>query len=501
MRSVPTLSGYINAATAIYLGLPLVVFLLTWLQLPYGIPLALLFVGGSWLAFRSPGALGEPQPALQLTRLHWLGIASIALFWSALGGVGELFYANIFDWHVRGTLMLDMAKHMGPIAFQYARDPAIWLLRCPLGYYLVPALASNWLGVQFAPLLLLLWTFIGVFLLLAQLAVRLQTPKKVGLMLVIVPFFSGMDWLGGWLLAHPAPLFSVDHIQWWALLFQYSSNSTLLFWVPNHTLPGWLFAAFIYANWQRSTALRTVPFWIAAVPLWSPLTAVGVLPILLAYMVKHLRKPADIKVMLPIGLLILPAALVSAIYLVMDSSRIPLGAGELGLPFAVHARLYLAFVFMQFGLLWLLLLRLRKDSLLINAGLFLFILPLFHMGASNDLVMRASIPALFIVCLAAIERLGNINWQNQQQKPLGVVLVLMLLIGVITPMHEIARALLYPRWHTPINASVFVETSGAPHYFAQMTSPILATMLATAELQHIPANARPYFGRGAVSGH
>lgn len=229
---------WLTRAAALYLAAPVFIFLLTWFKPGYGVPLALLLALGCVLALRTGAAPLEARSHWRgPTPLQWLALLAVALLWTALGGAGHLFYANHFDWHVRDALLLDLSRVTGPLAVQALPSHESWILRCPLGYYLVPALLGRLVGLQWAQLGLLLWTYLGVVLVMAQLALVRQGWKFIGLMLLVLPLFSGMDWLGGLLLFNPQPLFSTAHIQWWAMLFQYSSNSTLLFWVPNHTLP------------------------------------------------------------------------------------------------------------------------------------------------------------------------------------------------------------------------------------------------------------------------
>jgi len=74
---------------------------------------------------------------------------------------------------------------------------------------------------------------------------------------------------------------------------------------------------------------------------------------------------------------------------------------------------YLLFAVIEFLLLWVLVLRDRlasgEDStivpLLVAAGVTLLLLPMLHYGLFNDLVMRASIPALFLLLVGAAQAL------------------------------------------------------------------------------------------------
>ncbi|KPC52265.1 hypothetical protein [Amantichitinum ursilacus] len=485
------LCPWLTRAAALYLAAPVWVFLLTWFQPQYGVPLALMLAAGAVLTLHAPllhtgnkpGWRG-PQP------LQWLLLIAVVLLWSALGGAGHLFYANAFDWHVRDALLLDLSRITGPLAVQTLPSHESWLLRCPLGYYLVPALFGRFVGLPMAQFGLLLWTALGVFLVMAQLALVRQGWKFLGLLLLLLPLYSGMDWLGGLVLFNPQPLFSTVHIQWWAYVFQYSANSTLLFWVPNHTLPGWLFAVFIYTRWHDPRGLRMLPLWLTVLPLWSPLTTIGTLPFMLVYALKHLRQRQDVITTLKLAPLFIPAAALCAYYLVLDSASVA-AMSQPAQPLLARIILYVAFVVFEFVILWALLLRQRRDGLLLTTGAILLILPLFHLGPNNDLVMRASIAPLLVLCIASIDYLAQVRWSVIRERMAAVGVCTVLAIGSITALHEIARAVLWPRWDSPLTLNTFTETQGAAHYFAHVRAPWFVNMLAPINLQFVDNHGRP----------
>ena len=53
--------------------------------------------------------------------------------------------------------------------------------------------------------------------------------------LFLLILFSGLDIIG-----LPNYLFSFKELEWWNGLFQYSSNTTSIYWTFNQTIPLWL---------------------------------------------------------------------------------------------------------------------------------------------------------------------------------------------------------------------------------------------------------------------
>lgn len=96
------------------------------------------------------------------------------------------------------------------------------------------------------------------------------------------------------------------------------------------------------------------------------------------------------------------------------------------------------FILLEIGVYFLILYKYQKKNalyyyILIN----LLLIPFFKIGAASDFCMRASIPALLILMVFVMDTLIEAN----QEKDWTIVgmLVLTLLIGSVTPIHEIGR--------------------------------------------------------------
>ena len=69
--------------------------------------------------------------------------------------------------------------------------------------------------------------------------------------------------------------------------------------------------------------------------------------------------------------------------------------------------------------------------------IFLSVLSLFIIGRYNDLIMRASIPAMFIISVFLIKLIANLKKNNKNLH--YYVFVVTLFIGFIIPVKEIIR--------------------------------------------------------------
>jgi len=280
----------------------------------------------------------------------------------------------------------------------------------------------------------------------------------------MLALFSGMDVLGGALLSGGgglAEVLSNYHLENWAKHWQYSGTPSLLYFVPNQAIAGWLLAALLVDAVRRG---RTgFPF--AALPavglLWSPFVALGLLPLALAgacarsqrlvAVVREQANPANLAAVL-LGLLLTAYFAARVGPLALPDRYHPAAAAPangafwlvpLRVPLADFTVRYLLFVLCEFALLWLLAMRAQPDGegarpmqrLLLVAGVTLLLLPLFHYGLYNDLVMRASIPALFVVQIAALQAL-----RRGARSVTTVLIAAVLAIGAIYPANLL-------RWH------------------------------------------------------
>lgn len=399
-----------------------------------GLGLALLLAAALWGAARMPGWHG---------RVAWRDLAlciAVAAGLLALGGEGRWFYANT-DWQVRLAVLRDMTVHPWPFAYDVPGGPTI--LRAPLGMYLGPALLGKVTGATRAAEMAM-WAqnslLLGLVLAAGSVLFAGGRAKLAGL--VIFLGFSGMDIVGQAIAGRPLTL----HLEQWAG-FQFSSALTQMFWVPQHGLAGWIFAA-AYMAWRRGMIPRAVlGMLLPLLPLLSPLAAVGCVPFALhAYAGSRRqggRREGGWRDALVWPALAGLACLPGLLYLVIAGDSV--GASPTPLPLTS----YPIFVLLEIGG-FLLALRLRPDAGVYGAAsawivvFSLLLIPFGRVGAGMDFAMRASIPALAILAVMAAEILTQAllfaAW-----RPAGRVALAAWLVGLATPMGEIGRAVLWPR--------------------------------------------------------
>lgn len=463
-----------------YLALPLLVFC-AWFKWPVALGLALLACYGFAQALR-----GVDLRRIDAGKRELAVMSVVALAWTALAGVGHFFYANL-DWVIRDAVLRDLVATPWPP--MYGMDgPANMILRAPVGFYLPVAAVGSLVGLRAADFLLYVWAAFGLALVLLAAITLFRTRRERLLCGVVMIAFGGLDVLGFPLMfGRPAEL--GQHIEWWASFAQYSANSTLMFWVPNHALPAWLGLLMVLRHWRTRELADVTLLLAASIPLWSPLSAFGLVPFFLI----GLNWRRDLGALLAVrsGLPFLALAAVVARYVTMDTQAIARGwAIDMFASASMFWFVYSAFCLLEFGILALLLARLRAFDLKVSVGvLILLLLPFYHFGPGNDLVTRCSIPALAVLALAAVRPLAATD------RPLArALLALVLVVGAVGAAQEPERALLMPRWaltgKTLVQASAEQARPGESqlpsNYVGRLSQPGLIALMRT------PSPVRPF---------
>jgi len=459
----------IDKLAVLYLALPVALFFAQWFKPWFGLLVAVASLAGLPYLWRN----GTPDESSRPPGRTLAVAAAVAAVWTLLGGAGHFFYANYFDWHVRDAVLRDLAVMPVPPAYR-VQDGVATILRAPVAYYVLPGLLGRFAGVRYVDGFLYLWTFAGTLLFLLQVMAGERRWGSLALIAATVVLFSGMD-----ILAEPTSLLDItSHKEWWAGLYQYSSDSTLLFWVPNHALPGWLSIALIY-RCRDDPRFLAIAAWLGALTLlWAPLVSIGLLPFFAALAWRSFRRGSWPSLFSVCNLVAGPlVAAGTVVYVTIAAATIP-GPNLGPLPLLPQVMIYFTFILIEFAVLCYLLVRNFRDGIeplfFGVAVVVLLVLPLFKYGPNNDLVMRGSIPALAAVMFAVVD-----GWARPARllKP-NFLLTIVLLIGADTPVSEIARALLWPNWEARLDRSVYDATAGAsPNYLAELRPGSLAAMV------------------------
>ncbi|MCC3245812.1 hypothetical protein LG047_10805 [Methylocystis sp. WRRC1] len=407
-------------------------------------PAALVLIGcGAIAAFlwRLPRAGAFLSAPLDPSSFGACLAAGIAL--CLLGGEGHFFYST-HDWLIRDAVLSDLVKNGFTVLYNYESQD--YLLRAPLGMYMIPATVGRAFGLHAAHIALLTQNafLVGaVAYFVASLANVRKTP-----MLLLFFAFSGMD-VVPILVAEAIEIFvhngflPFTHIEWWGdyyttIRLQYSSHLTQLFWVPNHMAPGWWFAvlALLHARGEVDLGALLVSF--AAMLLWSPLAMMGAAPFIALFALQAGARglfSSRTIMACAAGLCLLPIAL----YLTMDAAEVPHEWLITRDGFALYWPAFIAIELPQIAIIayaWSKVEAADRRILLLAIGMLIFI-PICSMGPSNDFVMRSSIAPLFFIAFA-FSRIAVLTPRDNGRFATAISVIVIL--SFATPMLEIKQA-------------------------------------------------------------
>lgn len=454
----------LSIAALAYLALPNFLFFFGWLRLPFAFAFSLL------LAWSFRVAIDWRQFVWQVPyrTSAVLAITATAFVWCAFGGAGH-FGAATIDWYVRDAVLGDLVLGDWPVSYA-EKDGVHYILRSAIGYFLPAAAVAKGVGIEVADIALYLWTALGTALFLLCLPLPRQNGLRLLLLLALVVMFSGMDLLGVLGYQVEWPEFPV-RLEWWTQ-FSYSSLSAQLFWAPNHVLPMWIGSALFYRHWHNPEFLRFALVLVALLPIWTPFALLGLAPFFLLATLQ--LTVSDRKKSFPI------IPLISAILIITLVGRfLTLNIGDIPTTSSFHKTqsneefllTYLSFVLLEFGALAMALLpRLRHSHGILGMSVaVLSLLPLLVFGPSNDLLLRASVPALIMLMILTLTVFQPTNGTTTPAFTPWFILTI-LLIGALTPLHELGRAASVQRWLPNYERTLVDQQQGAfpPHYVGRL---------------------------------
>lgn len=297
---------------ASYIALPLILFMVTWLD-PVTYPALLLLLGTMAVGFRSlagrPGAVESSSCAV--------AVLAACVLVKTSGVLGAPF-AMKADWTKHAAVMNTLSGAAWPTQL-----PDGGVLRYYTGFYLVPSFAARLLDAD-PRLLLGIWFVIGMAigltLLMGALPLRLAAPA-----LLIFVLASGWDAVGclltGDIQCSPA------HQERWSGAIAVNAVVTAVLWRPSQLLPALILVPLIMALRSSRGAMWLLVPLLVACAYWGPFVAIGLAPLVLHGVapVIRARNWPDLRNdwLLPF-LLLSPAALLLVLYLQADAAQIPL---------------------------------------------------------------------------------------------------------------------------------------------------------------------------------
>lgn len=469
-------------AAALFAVIPLLIFFFGWLHLPAAIILSVLLGTAFFCSVRQRKPDDGAYMSLHISWGTLAAIIFLAAVWCFLAGQGG-FVHQTSDHRIRNMIITDLTLRPWPVTYHDGDNMlsyyiAYWMAPCGIGRGVFLLTGNEVLSLHFSNVCLLLQSTIGVALTLLLTVMITQTKGKAYpiLAVLIFIFFSGLDTIGvalGDQYTRDIAM-TTDHLEWWGLYFQFSSNSTLLYWVYNQTVTIWpLMLCLMNEKRLKDFAFLAVlafpygPFPFVGMVIFCLMRAVGVLSA--AAKSGTLRKELQVMLSPQNFLTVLSIAPVFILYFTangMVSNHT--GNTEVTTSFRLHDAVtttagtsefwyfwgkYLLFILLEFGIYTaILLVKTKKRGLLLANAVALAVIPLFQLGTSGDFGMRVSIPGLLYICIMMIRLIisempekGEVHSLDDFARKRTALMLscFALIIGSATPFCEITREILF----------------------------------------------------------
>lgn len=457
-------SKLIPIVAYIYLALSTLLFTVGWCNLPTAIIGAVIIIISLYLTCKNAPEIWAPQNRKEF--IFVAGLFAVALLWVYLSGIGALCFQNE-DHECRNPLFEILVKYDWPIM----RYDVPMILTYYVGFWLPCAVVGKiFKSIEIGYFTQVIWATIGVFLFFRLLLQNVK--KKNFLPIFIFIFFSGLDILGCVIVYKMKYVLSpVAHLEWWYGRYQFSSFTTQLFWVFNQAIPAWIAVMLMYNEKNN----KSMFFIYSCMLICCTFPAVGLLPFVLYWYIKNGKTYTYFKA----ALLNIKSTIISSITFqnIVGTAfvalvMVPYLTGN----FAAEQKdgttliqntdfIYwlFSFFFIEVGLYLLLVWVNNKRNILYYMSFACFLIyPFITIGTTWDFCMRASIPVLMMLCLMVIRILESEKFKKKYPV-IFVILAVTFLIGLINPVHEITRTVIFTsQGYTKINSSLSYKNFFGP---------------------------------------
>ena len=439
----------LRIASVAFLALPWTIFLASWVRPAWAFVFLLVLSGALWqyVVYQrsnpSPLSTGIVATNDGITTRTIVFIVVIAVVWVSLSGAGGIGFQNQPDWNNKSVLMSDLMRREWPVSYD---DHLI--LNYYFALYLPASVVGRLAGWNAAELFLYLEVLVGAVLSLTWLY---SFAGEFGMLAVALFIgFGGLDLVGYMLVNRRAPQMGVG-IEWWSSEFQFSGTTTLLFWVPQHSLPAWIATSLMLDEGARFRRVAYAGLFAALSLLWSPFVALGLLPIGIAMLFVADRETIPSFA----NFVFLPAmaALAYVFYAPhksgghFDSASSfwiaqfsAMSLARMAVFYALEIGIYALFVAVSWKSLerhW------HTFAIIIGIALPICLLIPERVG-HGGFMMRSSIPSLFLLFLLMLHVLAT-----APRRAVRFALASCLLLGMGSAFQEISRSILRYPTHLP----------------------------------------------------
>ena len=437
-----------------FLALPFMLFCFGFLRWYFSVPIVTVMLYCASKVWRS-----QPDIVTWLTFKQKLLLLLVALLWCAHSGIGGLWVQH-YDFAIKNAVLRDLIHRSWPLYYDLSVqvDSVQQLIgsdKVAFTYYLftyLPAAFCGWIteSEMVGQMALLLWSTWGVYLVLSFIVSfvysrQVSTKVIVGILLAIF-CFSGLEVLGSPLLDM---CLGEDILHtWWSRIQSLSIAKEMWCWPYfsmygslysdmeirfNQTIPIWIVMSLMLSYQKR----ESVGFFFSFLILYSPWACIGVGGMIVYLVIRDFVTIGwkSVTKYITIESILFPSMLglvVGSYYLSNQNSAS--FSGWFWQYMAVDEFLirYLLFILIEIGCYFFILKKnLASHPWLQASFVLLLLLPFYRITAANDLLMCASIPAIFVIAVYWFDWLKT-HFIPNTKKTLWIVLLVAM--TALTPL-------------------------------------------------------------------
>ncbi len=443
-------SNIIFKLSYLYIAIPFGIFTIGYMKLPIAVGVLAIMGISMYFMFKNAPKVMAPDFRSKKTVFTVGTVIVLICVWVYLSGIGGQVYQNS-DHLWRNAIFEELVNRSWPVTTENSYYGGTVSLIYYIGFWLPAAVMGKIFGLSFGYIFQMVWAAIGI--LLVYFLMGAINKKYTLFPLILLIFFSGLDIAEMYTTTlNPTTLNFTLHIERALIPFQFSSNTTQLFWVFNQALPVWLITLLLYM--QKSN--KGLIFIISFALLTSTLPFIGMLPFLALFAFG--RKYPDAKGFKEKFIALCKDSLtfenvigggtvgiLSFLYLVSNIAAENKGSTSKEYnTFEDMIVDYIIFILFEFLVYFAAMGKFNFKRPVFWVSLcILLVCPFITVGNSMDFCWRASIPALFILMIMILETFKESKIQKKRLTPF--ILSVLLLIGAVTPICEFGRTIKYTR--------------------------------------------------------
>ena len=476
----------LTIATLIYIYIPVVIFLIGFTRLLICIPclLALLFVTRRFLLLIND----KCNRFIRIDKRALIMGVIILLLIGFFSGWGR-WVNQVYDWYKHNAVLKDLVERKWPVYYVNGKETS--MLTYYVGQYLVPAIVGKCFNsFRSAEVMLYIWNEIGLFLVWLQLLIFMNNTSALAQIFetICLIFFHVPQSLTELIekIVYDIDNFGTNwvYINDGEIILQYSGNYCVLEWVFNQTIVPWLIVLLFL---EYKDDIKMYLYFMLPMLIFAVLPLVGMVPLAVGYALNKYISERNIKAffkeVFSLDNLLCITFLGMPLILYYYGNVLANKPASLSLRFIDYKKylgVYFIFIICNVVLYACCLIRNYLHSPLFYLAFgYLLIVPLFSMGYYNDLVMRSSIPSLFIVMCFVIDYLTKNfdaimqtikkkrNKDRLSRKQITNLLPYLAVVALLVNAGQYQISMLMKAIRTEINATTISESNyGTLEFFA-----------------------------------